>query len=218
MSAVDLLRRLVRVRNERGEWTSDRFRLMARRRMRKMVGDEPGRILDAGGGAGLLFDPAVWNGAGRVVILDLERVELGTAKRMYNGAGGFVCGDITRMPFRDGAFDAAVCVGTFYNFPGAEEVAAGIRELARVTRRGGSIFTEYRNAANPLVRMLIRNVASYDRTLGGLPLKPYRVDEIVRFHHAAGLEPVAIATVGPPSRKFCMGFIVHAKRIVNAKK
>ena len=212
MSAVDLLRRLARVRNERGELTSDLFRLMARRRLRKLLdGHETGRILDAGGGSGLLFDPSAWNGAGKVIVLDLDQSELVTAKRAYNpDRSGFICGDITRLPFRDGAFDTTVCIGTFYNFPGEDAIAAGLRELARVTRHGGSIYTEFRNAGNPLVRLLYRHAAAYDRSLGRLPLRAYRVKDIERLHRDTGLEPVTFTSLGLPGRLFSLGFIVKS--------
>jgi len=214
MSAVDLLRRLARVRNERGEPTSDLFRLMARKRLRKLLADRStGRILDAGGGSGLLFDPSVWRGVSTVVVLDLERGELLAAHHEYGaGVGAFVCGDITRLPFRAGAFDTAVCIGTFYNFPGEEAIAAGLRELARVTRPGGMVCTEFRNAGNPLVRMLYRNAASYDRSLGQLPLKAYRMEDIVRLHRAAGLEPETFTPLGLPGKLFSLGYIMQAKK------
>lgn len=221
MNIIAALRMIMMVRNERGELTSDRFRLMARRRMRRLLeSGEIESILDAGGGAGLLFDPGVRELKANVVVLDNDTGELSKGKRAYSrfasdreiAGGQFICGDIVNMPFRDAAFDSAVCIGTFYNFPGEDEIIAGLRELARVTCHDGAVFSEFRNAANPLVRALYRHASSYDASLGRLPLRAYREDEIRRFHSAAGLEIESFTSLGLPGRLLSFGFIVRSRK------
>jgi ubiquinone/menaquinone biosynthesis C-methylase UbiE len=61
--------------------------------------------------------------------------------------------DGERLPFADGAFDVAFCVATLHH---ALDLRAMVAELARVTRRGGTVAAlnegtraPYRSAANP---------------------------------------------------------------------
>jgi len=61
--------------------------------------------------------------------------------------------DGERLPFADGTFDVAFCVATLHH---ALDLGAMVRELARVTRRGGAVAAlnegtraPYRSGANP---------------------------------------------------------------------
>ena len=61
--------------------------------------------------------------------------------------------DGERLPFADGAFDVAFCVATLHH---ALDLGAMVGELARVTRRGGTVAAlnegtraPYRSGANP---------------------------------------------------------------------
>jgi glycosyltransferase involved in cell wall biosynthesis/SAM-dependent methyltransferase len=97
-----------------------------------------GRVLDAGCGP----NPAVSiTLAGRpgndVVSLDIGAGMVRTAREVAASRGVAlvgVVGDVERLPFRSGAFDAAVCDDTIEHLP---DDAAGVSELARVLRRGG---------------------------------------------------------------------------------
>ena len=105
MNFFNILRRIFETKDERGELTSDWFRPLARRAVRKMVMDNPGPILDAAGGDGLLFDPRVSKLSGKTIILDIEIRELLKARPHYDNQGSMVCGDITKMPFPDSTFN-----------------------------------------------------------------------------------------------------------------
>ncbi len=48
-----------------------------------------------------------------------------------------VVGDATRLPFRDGAFDAVICTETLEHLP---DDAGAIREIARLLRPGGALL------------------------------------------------------------------------------
>lgn len=67
-----------------------------------------------------------------VVGADLSFPLLYLAKRFVAPGASFVCADARdRLPFRSGAFEAALCLDAFYYFP--DRAAAG-RELLRVSR------------------------------------------------------------------------------------
>jgi len=213
MGLMDGLRRLASTRDERGRVTSDRFRYAVRKRVRRIAGGVDGPVLDAGGGDGLLFDPRVSAAAERVTVLDLDTEALVRGRGAYGGTGRFVCGDITRMPFRDGVFNFAVCVGTFYNFPSRYLVASGIGELARVTARGGTVATEFRNLDNPVVAAAYRHARAYDPSLADLPLRAYRPVDAIAMAESAGLKVREIAWMGPPFRRLAFGFIIVSVRV-----
>jgi len=211
MGLGTLVRKMLATRDERGRITSDRFRFAVRRAVRRMVYDCDGPVLDAGGGDGLLFDPGVGGLAGKTTILDLDRAALAEGRRCYRGKGSFVCGDITNMPFRDNAFDVAVCIGTFYNFPTADHVLEDIREMARVTDTAGRVIVEFRNAENPVVSFAYRHAEKYDPSLKGLPLKAYSVAQATQLLAGAGLRVKRIKFLGIPLKPMAIGFILEAE-------
>jgi SAM-dependent methyltransferase len=74
-------------------------------------------------------------------------VRLAAANFADHGCPGrFVQGDVYRLPFPDGSFDAVLSVGLLEHF---REVEPPIREMARVTRPGG-LFISYNAPAVPI--------------------------------------------------------------------
>ena len=209
MTLGDYLRRLCSTKDERGRRTSDWFRLFVRRAVRNMVSDNAGSILDAGGGDGLLFDPNVSRCAGVTTILDMDIKALHEVKRYYGGKGHFAGGDLTRMPFEDGSFGTAVCIGTFYNFPSADMVFKGLCEMARVTGKEGRMIVEFRNAENPLVSLAYKYAGMYDSSLNGLPLNAYSLKQIKSMLSRAGLEAKRIKTIGIPLKRLAFSYILE---------
>jgi len=209
MGPVDLIRRLLSIRNERGEPTSAHFRISARRAVRRLLTERDCPILDVAGREGLLFDPRVSPLARLTTVLDIEEEPLHEAKRYWEGLGSFVCGDLTRLPFRDGSFRTSVCVGTFYNLHGSGIVKAGLREMGRVTRPGGRIICEFRNSRNPLMRFASEHAREYDPTFGDLPFETYSLDAIRGLCAEAGLGIVRIVPRMPPVNPLALLFIVE---------
>jgi len=81
----------------------------------------------------------------RVVGLDFSREDLNAARFMYadlkrrgqvQGHADFVLGDAQNLPFKDGAFDKAICTEVFEHIP---DDRRGIREFLRVTRPGAPV-------------------------------------------------------------------------------
>jgi ubiquinone/menaquinone biosynthesis C-methylase UbiE len=210
MTPVDLIRWLLSTRNERGEPTSAWFRMAARRIVRNMVAGRDCPILDVAGREGLLFDPRVSPLAPGTSVLDIEDAPLREARRCWGGYGSFVCGDLTRMPFRDCSFQTSVCIGTFYNLPGADTVSAGLREMGRVTRPGGRIICEFRNSRNPLMQFSSAYARKYDSTFGDLPFETYSLETVRHLCADAGLDIVRIVPRMPPWKPLALMFIVEA--------
>nr|WP_281366619.1 class I SAM-dependent methyltransferase [Nocardioides thalensis] len=68
------------------------------------------RVLDAGAGTGVAGDAMRRRGAGSVVAVDLASAMLPRAPALST------VGDLTRLPFRDGAFDLAVAAFSLNHF------------------------------------------------------------------------------------------------------
>jgi len=98
-----------------------------------------GAVLDAGAGSGDLAAACLAAGASAVVCLDRSPEMYAVAREKlaaHEEAGRvrFVLGDVTRLPFRDGAFDNAGSAFLFRNIPGA---AGAFAEVRRVMKAGG---------------------------------------------------------------------------------
>jgi len=209
--SANLLRRMLSTSNERGETTSNRFRLLARRAARKVVGGDTGPILDAGCGRGLLFDPNASSLAHVTTLLDFSEKELKEAQTFYGEAGNFVCGDMTDMPFPGNFFTVSVCIGTFYNFPSQELVIEGLREMARVTQPQGRVIVGFRNARNPIAFIAHKIGLKYDPTIKYLPQNPYTISQIKHILPKADLKIKKIETVTIPFTIIPLIFIIEAE-------
>jgi SAM-dependent methyltransferase len=137
-------------------------------------------ILDLGSGVGWATRLAlVRGGAERAVGLDFSRRALALG-RGHTPAAGWVHGDGTALPFRDGAFDRVFSFGSLEHFPSPRR---GLDEAFRVLRAGG------------LAAVVVPNF--YVRT--GQPLE-FRATRRgwERVMRAAGFEVVRVATdTGP---------------------
>jgi demethylmenaquinone methyltransferase/2-methoxy-6-polyprenyl-1,4-benzoquinol methylase len=139
-----------------------------------------GAVLDAGAGSGDLAAACLAAGATRVVCLDRSPEMLAVARKKYaaperRGRMRFVLGDVTRLPFRDGAFDNAGSAFVFRNIPATD---AAVGELRRVLKAGGGVavtdvfappkgllgvlYKIYLNVAVPLWgRLIARDASAY---------------------------------------------------------
>ena len=76
------------------------------------------------------------------VCVDLTLAALRGARRRIGTHGLFVVGDITRLPFRDDAFDGVVSLHTIYHVPAPRQAQAFL-ELHRVLARGRRAVVVY---------------------------------------------------------------------------
>jgi ubiquinone/menaquinone biosynthesis C-methylase UbiE len=89
--------------------------------------------LDLGAGTGAATRAMLAAGAGRVVAVDAAT---GMLSHNAGGRPPAVAGDALALPFATGVFDATVAA---FSLNHLSDPAAGLREAARVTRRGGAL-------------------------------------------------------------------------------
>jgi SAM-dependent methyltransferase len=96
-------------------------------------------VLEVGCAAGFIargLAPVV----GSYVGIDLAPPALAVARRLGLRNADFHLGDGTRLPFDDGAFDAAYCYDVFTNFPSFTEGTPIIGEMLRAVRPDGRVM------------------------------------------------------------------------------
>ena len=125
--------------SKRYDVTNDVLSLGQDRRWRReviaAVDPRPGElVLDLAAGTGTSSEPFAAAGA-RVVPCDFSIGMLSVGKQARS-ALPFVAGDGTRLPFADDTFDA---VTISFGLRNIVDPAAGLREMARVTRPGGRL-------------------------------------------------------------------------------
>jgi 2-polyprenyl-6-hydroxyphenyl methylase/3-demethylubiquinone-9 3-methyltransferase len=172
------------------------------------LGDLRGRlVLDAGCGGGLVARTLA--AAGAVVVgLDRSLGSLGVARRAVGppalppdaapGAFHPVRGQLERLPFAGGTFDAVVAADVLEHVP---DLPAAVGEIARVLAPGGSLAFDTINrtfwawftvlfGAERVLRLVPRGTHDWRLLI--------RPDELDRLLRGAGLE--AVATVGLAAR------------------
>lgn len=95
---------------------------------------EGARVLDVGAGTGAVSRAVLAAGAGAAVASDAA---FGMLAHRAGERPPAVVGDLLALPFADAAFDAAVAG---FSLNHLTDPAAGLREMARVTRRGGALL------------------------------------------------------------------------------
>lgn len=117
-----------------GRWDGTPHARRTDRRERAIVGAwlgrcaPLGRVLDVPRGTGR-FTELLAARAGSVIAADAA------AAMLRQGAGGGVQASAHALPFRDGAFDLALCARLLHHLGAEEERRIVLRELARVTNR-----------------------------------------------------------------------------------
>ncbi|WP_303904620.1 class I SAM-dependent methyltransferase [Thiohalomonas denitrificans] len=108
------------------------------------------RVLDAGCGASI-FPVYLAEQGYRVSALDLSPPP--GLDRVHGVSVGYVGGDLGRLPFVDGAFDAVFCISVIEHL-GFGAMAAALSEMHRVIRANGRLLltTDYYEDANASIR------------------------------------------------------------------
>lgn len=169
------------------------------------------RVLDIGAGPGVFTSRLLETGASCWVV-DLSFEMVAAARREVGDAASRVCflvGDLDRLPFADGSFDVALCVGVLQYLPSLEFAFA---ELARVVAPGGVVVLTFPNTRSPL-NMLHRLAISGARASRAIAERlglvsavdasrlTFRPDIPNRWFSAAEIERLASAGGFAPDRE-----------------
>ncbi len=98
-------------------------------------------ILEVGCGTGLVLS-RMREYAARVRGIDLSEAML---RRSLDKGLEVVQGSATHLPFQDGSFDTCV---SFKVLPHVRDLSRALREMARVTKKGGYVLAEFYNATS----------------------------------------------------------------------
>lgn len=123
-----------------------------------------------------LFDEAVGTGlypelsarAGAVVGVDISRQTVRSARQRYPALEATV-GDLLRLPFGPGTFDAVVSNSSLDHFDSRAKLRLAVAELARVLRPGGELIITLDNYTNPVVAVRTSRLGGPLRRLGVVP-------------------------------------------------
>lgn len=87
-----------------------------------------------------------------VVGIDISREIVVEAKRQAQqrgvDGGRYLCGDIKRLPLRDGSFDLIISDSTLDHFPNEADIVTALKELGRVLQQGGILILSIDNKSN----------------------------------------------------------------------
>jgi SAM-dependent methyltransferase len=117
-------------------------------------GNRPARALDVGAGTGTLaarLRSSGWD----VVGVDQARAMLG---RMVSRGSPAAQASGVRLPFPDDAFDVVYCVAMLHHVAEPDAVRSTVREMLRVTRRGGLTVYWDHNPLNPYWPIIMARV------------------------------------------------------------
>jgi SAM-dependent methyltransferase len=152
-------------------------------------GAAPGPILDIGCGIGKLGAAleSVGRGKGNLVGTDFHGMLL---QEVRVGYAGLVEADVHRLPFKDGAFAAAITTNALHHFP---EPVVAMAEIARVLQPGATLVTYDPRFITPL-EMLKKALRKND-TAFTKDHKAFRVDEYRELLGSSGLVVSDVQTV-----------------------
>lgn len=112
----------------------------------------PDRVLEVGCGEGGNLVNIMRRTAAPALIVGADLFERKVAFARRQGVPGlFIAADVLALPFGDAVFDVVLCRDVLHH---VEYPDAALREMARVTRGGGTIWLIEPNGRNPLIRAL----------------------------------------------------------------
>jgi len=121
-------------------------------------------VLDAGCGVGGMT-AALAGLAGSVEAIDLDEANVAETRQRIEGAPNarVAAGDLTALPHDDAAFDLVWCSRVIHH---VDDMMAAVKELARVTRPGGTVAI--REGGVPF-RVLPEDIGIGEAVAGGSP-------------------------------------------------
>jgi len=208
---TDLVRRILSKPDERGDLTSDLFRLKIRDKIRQIIKNSRGLLLDIGCGKGLLYETLLTKqNMFKVVGVDTDFEMLKTANESFQNKKyglNFLKAHAQDLPFLDESIDIAICINTFYNFHTKDDVITALEEMERVCKRDGFIIFDVRNKINPLVYLSFKFVWLYDTQV---TLNAYSLKELTTALTSRGFVIKETIPIGFPITMFAPIILVKA--------
>lgn len=193
-------RRRVTPQEARDEYTTGWLPRLVREEVARRLAGKTGRLLDIGCGEGLLFAGVCRSAPG----LDITGIDpwegILMRSRMRIAEEGLssvklVRADAMALPFPDGTFGFAACANIALNLPDKGAVSAMLAEAVRVVRPGGSVFVDFRNRLNPLIRIGYMLAPLHDPELS-VPINSYRPGEVAGMFPAGSVERLTLTGLG----------------------
>lgn len=160
-------------------------------RLAAWLGDAAGATLDVGCGVGKLGEALAATGRARgpLVGTDFHATLL---EEVREGYAGLVQADVHHLPFKDGAFAAAITTNALHHFP---DPVRAMSEIARVLGPGGVLVTydpRYVTPLEKLKKMLRKHDTAFTKDH-----KAFRVEEYRDLLGSSGLRVTDVRTVDP---------------------
>ena len=159
-----------------------------------------------------LFDEVLTDGlypvlarkAQHVVGMDVAASAAAQATTRHPGLAA-LSADARRLPFADESFDAIVSNSTLDHFVTLDELVVALGELARITRRNGTLVLTLDNLANPVVAL--RSI---------LPQAPLRRLGLVPYYVGATCGPKRLRALVADAgfTVTCVEQIMHCPRVL----
>src|SRR2546421_67974 len=174
------------------EYVRDRERQVSfisqKRIVIELLGDARGRLLEAGCGPAVMTPELLAMGfethGGGLSGGVIRRARQRMAGHPLEKRARFARGDVERLQFPEGCFDAVLCMGVLEYLP---TYSVALREIARVLKPGGTVVLTVPNHASAyhVMRSSYRNLRRRHATGGdSRPCVPWRLDDELA---AAGL-------------------------------
>ncbi|HVU51917.1 MAG TPA: methyltransferase domain-containing protein [Polyangia bacterium] len=160
-------------------------------RLDEWLGDAPGATLDVGCGVGKLGEALTARGRGRTSLVgtDFQSTLLAEARVGY---AALVQADVHHLPFKDGAFAAAITTNALHHFP---DPVRAMSEIARILRPGGVLVTFDPRYVTPLEKL--KKILRKNDDMFTKDHKAFRVDEYRDLLGSSGLRVTDVRAVDP---------------------
>jgi ubiquinone/menaquinone biosynthesis C-methylase UbiE len=177
-STYNKLHRLASNPKERDEYSAGFWQDKIRKEALSLCAGMQGRVLEGGCGEGLFLNHlAVLNPGLQIWGVDNDLNRLHRAKERAKGQNfnniKLSRQDAANLTFTSGYFDAVLCINTFLNLRSVDLVKQVLFQMRRVGKGGAKIIFDFRNSANPLLRLKYGLARYYDASVKDLPLNTY---------------------------------------------
>jgi SAM-dependent methyltransferase len=160
-------------------------------RLDDWLGHAGGATLDVGCGVGKLGEALTALGRGRAKLVgtDFQSTLLDEVREGY---AALVQADVHHLPFKDGAFSAAITTNALHHFP---DPVRAMSEIARILQPGGVLVTLDPRYVTPLE--MIKKMLRKNDNMFTKDHKAFRVDEYRELLGSSGLRVTDVRAVDP---------------------